>query len=316
MLRAITRALGLPFDSNRTLVEAAGRLHDHLLAERMCGDQWTALSNEGRSAWLALLETEGETRSEDWCRHFGRIRPYMPWRADALQAPWQDSPSPAEEVLYRGLAFEVNQGTTEHPVWTIVLPDEYVPVLAGLAALATPARRPPPASLPSATPSVVDDLFVLLSLLNRRDVRPIWGRWLPPTAVRELGRRLRQPLEPESVRSERSVSTIAFLHYLAERARQIEAARGLLKPTLIAQEWLAAPLRQRLSALWESWIREESEGATSREDTLWALYRLPGSEIDDMPGRFRRLRGVACARGGFFDTGHGRAAAHAKAFDE
>ena len=125
LLRAITQALGLPFDSNLSVAEAAGRLHDHLLGKGGLASQWETLSQEGRSAWRTLLESEGEMRREAFVRRFGDLPPYTPWRSGAPQTPWQDAPSPAQEIVYRGLAFEINRGTDEHPVWVMVLPDEY-----------------------------------------------------------------------------------------------------------------------------------------------------------------------------------------------
>ena len=209
LLRAITRAIGVPFDSNLSVAEAAERLHARLLDPGVLDNQWRTLSQEGRSAWFALLEAGGAMRREDFIRRFGALPPYTPWRSDAPQSPWQDPQSPAEEILYRGLAFEVNRGTARHPVWTIVLPDEYRESLASLASLAASASPLSTRhSIPS-SPPIVADAFAFLSLLNRHEVRATWGRWLPPTALRELSRHLSRQMDLAAVRSERDVLDIA-----------------------------------------------------------------------------------------------------------
>ena len=132
---------------------------------------------------------------------------------------------------------------------------------------------------------LLSDMFAFLSFLNRQDIQPIWGRWLPPTALRALNPHLNHPADLSAARSERRDSPyIAFLHYLAERADLAALSGQHLKLTLAAHEWLAAPARSRLERLWKVWIDESAENLA-----LWQTYHLPGWQMEDALDRFRRL---------------------------
>jgi len=128
-------------------------------------------------------------------------------------------------------------------------------------------------------------LFVFLSFLNRRDFSVRHERWLPPRALKSLNVFLSPPDDLGAGRSELQSARIPFLHYLAERAGLVGLTGDLLKPTLLAEEWLVAPRPRRLRALWDVW-REPSEDNSA----LWRRYRLPRLEEDDDPvARFRTL---------------------------
>lgn len=294
-LRAVARAHELPFDSNLTLLQAAERLHAFLMGDEVFFTLWPALSAEAQAALVALLEAGGHLPREDFVYRFGAVRSYRPWRSDAAPAPWATPRSPAEEVIFRGLAFFVNLGTTKRPAWAAILPDEFHAFLSTLTS-------PPPSSLPPPLPSppfpvLIADLFAFLSLLHRQDVRPIWGRWLPPTALRDLNRHLGRPADLTGVRSERNAPPIAFLHYLAERTGLVSLSEESLKPTLVAYEWLAASLRERLERLWAAWTDPDA----ANQD-LWRRYHLPGWKIKDVTRRFRRLLDHLARR----QPGHGQ----------
>jgi hypothetical protein len=115
-------------------------------------------------------------------------------------------------------------------------------------------------------------VLTFLCFLNGEDIRPLHGRWLPPTACRTLALRLQGATHlPGRVRSERQLPHLSFVHYLAERAGLVDLEGQWLKPTLVAQGWLAQPGAERVRVLWEAW-REDSE--TNAE--LWSRFRLPG----------------------------------------
>jgi hypothetical protein len=285
-LRSLARANGWPFDSNLSLAQAANHLGALLSRGATFPDLWSALSAEARSALVALLEAGGYLPQEEFVHRFGPVRRYRPWRPDASPAPWEAPQSPAEAVVFRGLAYRVNLGTAKRPAWAAVLPDEFHAPLTALAQLVpapvSASLQPPPP--PSAHPALAGDLFAFLSLLHRRDVRPIWGRWLPPTALRELNRFLSRSEALAGVRSERDAPYLAFLHYLAERAGLVHLSGHVLKPTLVAHEWLAAPSGERLARLWTVWTEEDAANGE-----LWQCYRLPGWTLENTLPRFRRL---------------------------
>ena len=282
-LEAIHRARGLAFDTHLPKSLVIEQLTERLREPETTRAAWHALSAEARAALTALLEAGGHLPREDFIYRFGAVRPYRPWQPGDPRAPWESPQSPAEEIVFQGLAFLVNLGTTQRPAWAAVLPNECrAPLSALTSSLSSPVLRP--SSLSASLSPLPAGLFAFLSFLHRRDIRPIWGRWLPPTALREVNRYLDRPCDLTGVRSERDAPYLAFLHYLAERAGLVELAAGCLKPALVAHEWLAASPREQLERLWAAWTGDD---AANRD--LWQRYRLPGYKVEGVTRRFRRL---------------------------
>jgi len=117
------------------------------------------------------------------------------------------------------------------------------------------------------------DVAALLGLLHGQDICPLYGRWLPPRAVKELNARLSVPEEVGKARSERKVRRLSFVHYLAEVAGLIGLSGGYLKPTLLAWDWLGAPPREQYRCLWDRWCESSAVA-----EELWHRFRLPGHE--------------------------------------
>jgi hypothetical protein len=280
-LQAISRGNGLGFDANLTKRQAVERLAAWLGGDEHLGSV-DSLPAEARAALRELLATGGQMAHEAFTRRFGPVRPYRPWRPEAARSPWTDPQSASERLVYRGLVFPVTVGPARHRRRVIALPDEFYDPLAARLSAALPAGLDAPRSPP--TPSLPLDLLTFLGFLQRQDVRPIWGRWLPPTALRALNRLLILPDDLDGVRSERQARRIPFLHYLAEAAGLAGLAAAHLKPTLEAHPWLGKPARDRIAILWRAW-QESSED----NDARWTAYRLPGWSAPAPVDRFRRL---------------------------
>jgi len=309
-IAATAQAQALPYTHRHDKSTLCTRLAAAILEPERWQATWRALSPEAQAALRALAEADGLMRQEVFAR-FGSIRPYKPWRDDAPAAPWENPASPAEELAYRGLVFVLNQGSKRRPLWVVVLPDEVKTALGPFLEVAVAVPSPPsaePQKVPSA--DIGEAVLAFLCFLNREDLRPLHGRWLPPHACRTLaphlpfqdqgwGRSehqrscLRNPQSairnPNSgrVRSERQLPYLSFVHYLAERAGLVDLEGEWLKPTLAAQSWLAQPRAGRLRTLWEAW-REDSE--TNAE--LWSRFGLPGDSDLSPLTRFNRL--LAC----------------------
>jgi len=287
-LKAIFRAYELPFTPSPDKPTVCARLAATIMEPERLQATWRALSAEAQAALRALAEADGQMRREVFIAHFGSIRPYKPWRDDAPPAPWENPASPAEELAYLGLVFIVNQGTKRRPLWAVILPDE---IKAALPSSSPALRASPP------SPKALEEgggwgegegdvgaaVLTFLCFLNREDIRPLHGRWLPPTACRTLALRLSSQ-DPGRVRSERQLPYLSFVHYLAERAGLVDLEGQWLKPTLVAQGWLAQPRAERVRILWEAW-REDSE--TNAE--LWSRFRLPGDSDLSPLTRFNGL---------------------------
>ena len=286
-LRAISQANGLGFDANLTKTQAVDRL-----AAWLGGDEHlaclTALPVEARAGLRELVQVGGQMGSEVFAERFGPLRPYRPWRSDAPPAPWTEPQSATERLVYRGLIFAVTLGRARHSYRVLVLPDEFhEPVMAHLS-LTLPAALDVPRSF--APSPLCLDLLTLVGYLQREDVRPIWGRWLPPTSLRTLNQLLVQPEDLRDVRSERRARRIPFLHYLAKAAGLIAPTADLLKPTPVVQSWLERPSAERVRTLWNAW-RESTES----NEALWVTFQLPTGSAPAPVDRFRRLcRALAC----------------------
>ncbi|HIP96970.1 MAG TPA: WYL domain-containing protein [Anaerolineae bacterium] len=283
-LRAICRTHGLPFDSNTTKEQAVHKLIPILTSPQVLQATWDETSAEARAALRALAENGGQMSRAEFIARFGPIRPYKPWRDEAPKRPWQMPISPAEVLAYRGLTFAVNLGTTRRPSWAIVLPDEIHSELAVHLGQPLTATLPLVPASPAPGPDITTDIFAFLAFLNRRDVRPLHSRWLPPTEIRCLAPYL-TGLDslPDGVRSERQVPYLAFIHYLAERAGLVGLSLGLLKPTLPARDWLRRPRAERIQRLWEAWCGED------KDNKVWLRYQLPAVRNDEPLPRFHGL---------------------------
>jgi hypothetical protein len=247
-----------------------------------------ALEPDARAALRALAQAgDLALRRVDFITRFGPLHPYRPWNPDAPPAPWPTPLSPAAALVHYGLTYPLNLGTRRRPLHVVLLPHDLHAALA--AHLDLPAALPPPVtpilSYPRTGYDLDADVFTFLSFLNRQDCAVRHDRWLPPRALQALNAYLHPPDDLGPGRSELQAARIPFVHYLAERAGLVGLVGSYLKPTLITQEWLAAPRPQRLCVLWDAWC-EPSDANRA----LWCRYRLPALQEDDDPvARFHAL---------------------------
>jgi hypothetical protein len=247
-----------------------------------------ALDSDARAALRALAQADDLTlRHADFITRFGPLHPYRPWNPDAPPAPWPTPLSPAATLVHYGLAYPLSLGTRRRPLRVVLLPHDLHAALA--AHLDLPATFPSPTTpilpYPRTGYDLDADVFTFLSFLNRQDYAVRHDRWLPPRALQALNEYLHPPDDLGPGRSELQAARIPFVHCLAERAGLAGLVGGCLKPTLIAQEWLAAPRPRRLRVLWDAW-REPSDA----NHALWCRYRLPALQEDDDPvARFHAL---------------------------
>jgi hypothetical protein len=282
-LYALSRANAIPFHGQWTQPEAAAAL---VIAfqERSLAPLLDTLSSEARAALRTLLRAGGQMARTAFIYRFGEFHPYRPWRDDARPEPWTQPRSPTEQLVYRGLIFPLNLGTTERPVHVFALPVDY---RAALQAALDIEVQPLTVAQPDA-PTLVQHLFAFLSYLNRESVTPLHGRWLAPRHFRALAPFLEPYADPaKTARSELQFRYLAFIHYLAERLGLVDRVAGYLRPTSTAWGWLDTPLQAQYQALWEAW-RESSEANRA----LWHRYRLPPQDEDEPPERLQQLIGL------------------------
>ena len=276
-LKALAAVYGLPAH-HRHLKEQVGRALAAAIHARL-PQTLAALDADARAALRALAGARDlSVPQSDFVARFGALHPYRPWDPRALPAPWPTPTSPAATLVHYGLAYPLDLGARQRSHHVVLLPHDLRDALVTLLDLpVTPAPDPP---VPPPTPEhgLDADLFALLSFLNRQDCPVRHGRWLRPRTLQALNAVLSPPDDLGDGRSELQAARIPFLHYLAERAGLVGLTGGCLKPTLVAQEWLAAPRSQRLCILWDAWREPVDDNRA-----LWRRYRLPALEEDDDP---------------------------------
>ena len=135
---------------------------------------------------------------------------------------------------------------------------------------------------------LLHDLYTFLSFLNSQPARLRGPRALTPSAVKNINALLhvRDRLDPKRVRaangrwkkcapvkkSERHTNRLRFIHYLAESANLVAVLDSQLTLTLRANEWLAAPIYQRLAILFDAGFPTQFSRA---QQERWLAYDLP-----------------------------------------
>ncbi len=272
MLRAIALARDLKRAREPTKSDLVDLLAHDILSKSGGELSASPLSDEAQLALESLIAHSGQMPLNKFCRRFGHVRPYKPWRQDSPHHPWRSPISPAEILWYQGLIFK---STQRQGLWE----KEYIVIPEDLLALLPPVETQSlPALIESAsTPShvvkadLLYDVCLFLGFLNSQDIIPLHGRWLPPRQMQALNRLFSAPEDLTKVRSEKRTGRLRFIHYLCETTGLVALAGRYLKPTPMVASWLAEGRREKLLTLWEGW---QSGSETNYQ--LWARYELPG----------------------------------------
>ena len=271
-------------DAKATLIPV---LSQHLVQPATLATMLTQVDAFGKDALRALLAADGALPVHTFAQRFGPIRPYRPWRKAETTTvpPWQAPISTTETLWYLGLIYcdppKPQPGQVQH----YVIPADLLPHLAlHLAPAAVdPALRPQPQ--PGRLGTLERHLALWLATLHGPPtmVRPVAGRWLPPTLVATLCQRLGLDADPAftPIRSERHHPYLAFLHYLALAADLIAVTPAAFQLTPTAWAWLAADTATRHQQLYQAW--RDAPAALARPfDFPWETL-TPAARADLLP---------------------------------
>jgi WYL domain len=268
-LRSTARAHGLPFHTKQAKAQVYQRLYRSLVDEGRLRKRFRQLSEDERSALRALQAAGGTIPLYRFQKAYGNIRIYRSWREDGTpKYPWKRPQSIAEKLWYPGF-IELVKGRPDQ----VALPDEVLALLPPLPRI-EPVAHARASLLQSPAEVLCIDLAVLLGALLYHDMRPLHGRWLPPSALRSINTRLRVPENLNGVRSELRTGRLRFLHYLADAAGLVAVQAGVLKPTVQAWRWLDLPSDER----WLRLIQALAADLKAR-DRLWDRYRFPSVDV-------------------------------------
>jgi hypothetical protein len=137
--------------------------------------------------------------------------------------------------------------------------------------------------LPAAV--LLEDTLTFLAFLHSHDVRLRGGRWLTPTALRDLNAQLieRDQVAPRTRQQggkrgtvERDTQHLRFIHFLCEAAHLVAKTGDYLKPTLRVKSWLTAEPFEQLQQIF---VAAYPDQPSRPHDDLWRTYRLPGWTI-------------------------------------
>ncbi len=271
-LLAIARMHGLPGSTRTPKAVLVQTLTEYLSHSDTVQHIIRHLDDPARRALRTLLDADGKLPAQLFHTRFGPLRPYRPWAKDQADQPppWQEPTSTTERLWYLGLIFQTTAPSPTDTLPYYSIPAEFVQPLQ--TALFHPLTHQPLNQLPTHT-TLDRDITLLLAWCQAQSVHPVRDRWLPPTALRAIGRRIGPPAFSEQDlqrRSERHVPYLAFLHYLAETPGFLSTVSGLLKPTPAAWQWAAMDAPSRLRTLYDAWLSE------SRDTTQhWGAYHLP-----------------------------------------
>ena len=301
LIAIIGREHGLGIDSNLTKVDLIAKVADRLAAPQYLSQYLAGLGQAETQCLADLVWAGGRVRLHYLTRRYGQIRE----NRDLIRAYRQPSDlSTLERLQVLGLSF-VDKTIA---VRELYVPTELLPLLSDLAPPASPADVVTMTGLPPVD-LLCHDLTTLLALLQRDDISPLHGRWLPPRFLAEWGEACSVAPASPRARSERQTGRRRLLHYLAESAgwigtndqlamsneqlsgsnpstfktgrqsptlRQESGQVSNLAPTPAAWLWLNSSRAERLQTLWQVWNRPNPK--------RWAAFHLPGADWLREPG--------------------------------
>ncbi len=133
------------------------------------------LSVDERAALDALIAVGGRMSALWFTTRFGEIRDHKPWRASSPTRPEWAPVSAAERLVHLGLIFRRKASKKSKAEDEILIPSDLLALFPQVASLSQDhdvVGR-------VLADSLLTDMILFLSLLNREDIRPLHGRWLP-----------------------------------------------------------------------------------------------------------------------------------------
>jgi hypothetical protein len=265
LLIFIARRRGLSLSSKTRKADLISQLTQLLPDPANLANALAALSPAQRQALDDLLIARGRLPLRHLHSRHGNLS--VPADLTLAQTP---GAAPLERLRGLGLIFH-DRASDE-----IFIPTDLIPLLP------QPDTLPPPRSVElSSGWSPVDllchDLTYLLALLQRDDISPLHGRWLPPRVLAEWGQGCAAPPWQANARSELQTGRRRFIHYLAENAEfvsgQGSVGGGPLSDALPEEESLPL-IEQALAEGCNLQIDYYAAGSNTRTRREVEPYRL------------------------------------------
>ena len=229
----------------------------HWLHEESRNTTLAALSDSAKAALVHLAHVDDLPALLFWAE-YGSIRRYgEDYPLD--QTPWLHPQTVSEELYYAGMLHAGRHAGKRKSVYkaqSVALPDDLRPLLAEI--------RYEKSLLHTDVELLLHDIAQFLIYLHQKSgVTLLHGRWLPPTALQALGRRLKRAEQIETVASHKQHHWLRFLAFLAQAARLVHDEQL----TTQGWHWLAQKPERQLAILWDAW---QSASVELRQDYAYA----------------------------------------------
>lgn len=187
--------------------------------------------------------------------------------------PWEEPISSTERLFYLGLIYQDFGVIGEFRGQILFIPVELLALLPTVDASPVKFEVNPLEGMPpgvrQGTLSLIEDAFVILSDLQRRNVYPVKGRYLPPDALHRINERLVVREAAVALNRERDTQRLALLMHMLRSLSLINTTHEgfRLKPVIArTRKWLQVSKVRRLLALQRAWA----------DDPTWNdLWRIP-----------------------------------------
>jgi len=274
MLRAIAEMHGLELSSNRQ-EEAVVQLAEELLQPEEVALTLEALSPTEREALEAIIAQGGRIKAPLFLREYGDLRAFGPGRLER-ERPWLEPANAAEGLWYRGLIYKAFDEAEGYKGEFFFIPQDLLPLLPQVEKGSPPFTvepLPPPAIIRQGDLALLEDVCTFLSYLQREEVKPLRGGYLPRPVMGELNERFIVREDLAEIVHERGTQRLAFLHHLCRQLRLVRVRGGLLKPNSAeARAWLKSSPADQMAALQAAW----------RDDPQWnELWHVPSLRCED-----------------------------------
>jgi hypothetical protein len=297
VLRAIAANWQVELEDQDPL-QAARQLGDAMLAPGALVARITALSPEARQALSVLAQSHGQAAMKSLTLRYGDMRRVGPGRLER-DRPWDETPSPLEELVYNGLAFRAFGAVPGGHGELLLLPGELLerlPPPTRAAPAMDLALAPEPALVADAGLALSEDVLAVLSYLRRvQPAAPPDDDHLQPPAWLMTDQHLARRLI-----GARDEARLALCWRLLWRLNLIEEKHGRLRPSLAARDWLRSADVSRATRLYRAW---RDDPRVAELEQVSALICDPdGCPYDPVASRRRLMQFVQELQPGSWHT--------------
>ena len=265
-LAAILAVHGLQRAAGDTKADVVEQLYQLLTNVNTLTSIVTQLDTNAKEALRRLMAADNALPLHTFEEYYGPVRSYKPWRKDGaagVSRPWLTPISITETLWYLGLIYrdppKPKPGLVQHYILPAELATLLAEIMGGGNQRIGETSHVESVPYPGRNGPLLHHLAIWLATVHAgvdgHGVKPVHGRWLPPSVVALLCARLGLDRDDgyRPIRSERHHPYLAFLHYLALAAELVTVTSAAMQLTPTAWLWLNAEQSTRQQQLQDAW---------------------------------------------------------------